>query len=324
MYRIDNKLAVSVLASLVFIIGFAAVSHAETFPSRPIDVIVCWPPGGGADRATRTICKYAEKELGQKINVINLPGGGGAIGYNRAATARPDGYTLVNIQSELVAVEAQKTAPVSRADFIPIISMATQWAPLITRSDSPFKTFEDFVAKCKENPGKYNVAGSPLKSIFHQVAVLLMEEAGIDFNYVPTGGSPKILAALAGKHVDSGFMWLSSADAYIKSGEMHGLVVLAPKRLRDYPKVPTLIEKGINLTFNGYYGVGAPKGTPPEIVKILEEKFTKAFNNPECQKEYTEKRKLELMYLNSVDFSKFLDEMYVKVKRALDIIATKY
>jgi tripartite-type tricarboxylate transporter receptor subunit TctC len=149
-----------------------------------------------------------------------------------------------------------------------------------------------------------------------------MEEAGIDFNYVPTGGSPKVMAALAGGHIDTGFMWLSVADSYIKTGEMRGLVVFAPKRLKDYPDVPTLKEKGIDLTFSGYYGIGTPKGTPANVVKILEEKFTKAFNNPDCQKEFTDK-KLELMFLDSTGFSKFLDEMYEKVNKALKIMAAK-
>ncbi len=320
MNRIRIKSKVLVVLSFLFLLLSASWSFADTFPSRSIDVVVCWPPGGGADRATRTICKYAEKELGQKINIINIQGGGGAIGYNRVARAKPDGYTLINIQSELVALEAQKTAPISRSDFIPIISMATQYAPIITRSDSPFKTFEEFVAKCKESPDKYNVGGSPLKSIFHQAAVLLMEEAGIKFNYVPTGGSPKTMAALLGGHIDTGFMWLSVADSYIRSGELIGLVVLAPERLRDYPQVPTLKEKGIDITFSGYYGIGVPKGTPPDIVKVLEDKFTKAFNNPECQKEYTKKLKLDLMYLDSDGFKKFLDKMYKTISKALDIM----
>ena len=301
--------------SLMFALVFPFGAGADQYPSRPIEVIVSWPPGGGADTVTRIVCKYAEKELGQNINVVNVTGGSGTLGYNKAATAEPDGYTLVNLQTELTSIEAQKIAPISRSKFTPIVLAATRTVPLVTRVDSEFSTFEELVEACRKAPGKINVAGSPKNTIFELAATLIMDELKIKFNYVPTGGSPKVVAAMAGNHVSTGFCWLSTVNDYLQKKEMKGLVVLSDKRLPDYPDIPTMKELGYDITYRGYYGIGAPAGLDPSVKDTLEKAFLAAVGNPECQEELKTKSKVEINVLNSKGFSEFLDNEYKTVSK---------
>jgi tripartite-type tricarboxylate transporter receptor subunit TctC len=309
------------LASIVFITTLIIPMQASgaEYPSRPIEVVVCWPPGGGADVVTRIVCKYAEKLLKQNINVVNADGGSGTIGYNKAAMAKPDGYTLVNLQTELTSIEAQKLASISRDKFTPIICAATQSAPLITRSDSGFASFADFVEACKKAPGKINVGGSPKNTIFELAATLMMADLGINFNYVAMAGSPKVLTAMAGNHIGTGFCWLSVARDYIQKGEMKGLVVLADKRLPEYPTIPTMKELGHDITYRGYYGIGAPAGLDKEVKAVLEKAFLSAVNDPQCQEELKTKAEVEINVLNAEQFSKFLENEYKVVSRVFEI-----
>jgi tripartite-type tricarboxylate transporter receptor subunit TctC len=319
MKKTNSMRMVLTSIAIIAMLMFPQLVICADYPSRPIEMIVSWPPGGAADIITRIVCKYTEKLLGQNINVVNMDGGSGTIGYNNAANARPDGYTLVNLQTELTSIEAQKLGSISRSKYTPLTLIATQSVPLLTRSDSGYKTFSDFVAACKKNPGKINVGGSPANTIFELAATLMMGNLGINFNYVPMSGSPKVLTAMAGNHIASGFCWLSVAADYIKNGEIKGLVVMTDKRLADYPNIPTMKEMGYDMTYRGYYGIGAPVGLDAAVKAKLEKAFLSAVNDPKCQEELISKTKVEINILNGEQFSKFLDNEYKMVSRVFEI-----
>ena len=198
------------------------------------------------------------------------------------------------------------------------MAFAVQPAALITRTDSPWKTFDEFVAKVKANPGKHNVGGSPLRGFFDQAGILLSSKAGISFNYVPTGGAPETLNALVGGQVDTALTYASTAKGQIKAGKMRALAIFADRRIADLPDVPTLKELGIDVTYTAFYGIGALKGTPPEVSRALEDAFTKAFNSPEFQSDLR-KVGLEPQYLDAKDFRRFLDEEVTKLRVVMDL-----
>lgn len=314
-----RDITLSIVLLLFALLNLVTHAGAAQYPARPISIIVCFPAGGGADVATRTVSKYAAKELGQNINIINVTGGNGAVGYLQAASAKPDGYTLVNLQVDIWSLEVQKLAPISRDNFQPIAAFAYQPAAIITRTDSQWKTFDEFVAKVKQSPGKYNVGGSPLRGIFHQASVLLSDKAGIKYNYVPTGGAPETLTALVGGQVDTALTWASTAKGQIQAGKMRALAIFADRRSEDMPDVPTLKELGIDITYGGFYGLGAPKGIAPEVAKTLEAAYTKAFKSPELGAEL-KKLGLEPMFLNAAEFKTFLDQGVEKVRTVVKLI----
>jgi len=312
-----------ILCVLTYVFVAWGTEAQALYPDRNIEIIVTVPAGGAADLNTRAICKYAEKELGRKINIVNIVGGSNAVGYIQATNSKPDGYTLVGINSELTSLEVQKLAPIGRGKFDYIVGYACQYVPIIASNKAPWKTYQEFINLCKQKPGQYNVGGTPERSLFHLAAVHLMEKTGTQFNWVPFDGAPKIMAAVAGGHIHTAFFWMTTADAYIKSSEMIPLVVMAPNRVKDYPNVPTLKEIGIDLTYLGYYGVGVPKGAPPEVLKILRDAFTKVLNDPLFQEEMVKIQKQELLNMDHKAFTDFLDQEYEKISVPFKILGVK-
>jgi tripartite-type tricarboxylate transporter receptor subunit TctC len=298
-----------VACALVF---SAAPLAAQDYPSKPITAIVTWPAGGGTDISTRTALKYVEKELGQRVDVRNIPGGGGAIGYVQGAAQAPNGYNLTTLQFDILSVEAQKLAPVSHRNFETVAMFADQPVVLAVKGDSPYKTIADFMAAAKQRQLK--VGGASIGGVWHQASHLMEKALGVSYTYVPYEGITGVLPAILGGHIDAGVIFLSGTTGSIKSGDLKLLAVMASDRMVEYPDVPTFKELGYDLTYAGFYGMGAPKGTPPEMIKVLADAFQKACANPEYKAEAAA-RELNPKCLGPGEFRAMLDSMYPLVER---------
>ncbi len=290
----------------------------EKFPASPIEAVVSWPAGGGTDIAARNALQFVEKDLGQKINVVNIPGGGGAIGYVQGAKKRADGYHWMTLQFDILSVQAQGLAPVSHADFDTIAMFADQPVVLLVKNDSPFKTLDDFVKAAKGRSLK--IGGASVAGVWHQAAHLMAKTLGITYTYIPFSGIVEVLPAILGKHIDAGVCFLSGTSGSLKAGDVRIIAVMAKERLKAYPQVPTFKELGHNIQYVGFYGMAMPKGAPKDAISVVTAAFERASKNPTYQADANAKE-LNPAYLGPEQFRKFLNEMYPTVERLSKEIA---
>ncbi|NLU10179.1 MAG: tripartite tricarboxylate transporter substrate binding protein [Tepidanaerobacter acetatoxydans] len=286
------------------------------YPEKPIDLIVPWDAGGSTDTATRLYAKYAEKELGTTINVLNVTGGNGAVGMLQGAQAKPDGYTLTLLNFDILTAEAQKLAPLSHNDFELVNMFTVQPTVIIVRKDSGWNSLEDFIKAAKEKPGEYKVGGAGEGGVWHQAVALAEEKMGIEMNYIPYKGSSEQLAALLGKHIDIMFTSPTASLPHLAEGTLIMLATMTEERLPYLPEVPTLKELGYDASYSSWRGIGAPKGTPDEVMQILREAFKKAYDNPEYQAK-CEEAKIDSYYLDHEKFREFLNEQYPIVESVM-------
>lgn len=314
-------LGISVLGAVALVLAFSPARAAETYPSRSFEIVVSWPAGGGADIATRTMTKYLEKELGQRIDVRNIAGGGGAVGYTAGSKQKSDGYRLMTLQSSFLSLQTREYVDITFDDFDLIGMYAFEAPALLVKGDSPFKTLDDFIKGAKEKVLKVGVAA--LGGDWHQASHLMSQATGIEVRNVPYKGITGVLPAILGKHADAGVVYLSGTTGVLKSGDVRILAVMANDRLKRHPDVPTFKELGYDVTYAaGYYGVGAPKGIPKEAIATLTKAIEKVTNNPSFVAE-AQSREQNVLYLAPPKFKKFLEENLARVQMLVKQLAVK-
>lgn len=263
---------VVLIALLITGLCTAAVPAQTAYPTRPVEIIVGYAPGGGADVAARLIAAYASRKWGQAVNVVNMPGASGITGALRALNARPDGYTLLlephATASMLFAVESN--VPFTMDGKTPIALITLDPVIYTVKDDSPWKTLADVAAAAKANPKafRYGIAGVSGVAAFSVSQFLF--SAGVPLadtsKVVFTGGAPA-LTALAGGHVDfAGQQWSESAGL-VHGGKIRGLAVVNPVRLPGLPDIPTAKEAGFpDLDVVGWQGLAGPPKLPAAVV----------------------------------------------------------
>lgn len=296
----------------------ATPAVAETkYPEKPIDMIIVWTAGGGSDLAARLIGEYAAKELGQSFVYQNVTGSNGAIGWDQAANAKPDGYTLANLTFDVLTNQAMGQTEVKYDSFDLIMQFTTQPVGVFVPGASPYKTLDDLLKAAKENPLTLQMGTTALGGFFHQASGLLEAKTdGAKFKYLPFKGSAEVIAALAGGHVDAGIQTLTGMEQHVQEGSIRVLAILADERNQLFPDTPTAKELGYDVAWESWRGFGVPKGTPAEIRAKLEDAFKKAYDNPEFQ-EKAKAAGMDLYYRGSEDFKKVLDVQYPNVETVL-------
>ena len=275
------KLVKVALAILLAYVG-AGAALAQSYPTRPIRLIVPFGAGGGTDNLARIAEPVVSRTLGQPLVIENRPGGGSVIGMDIVAKAPGDGYTLVMVDSTIAVNPALKPLPYDTLkDFAPVSLLATAPVILLAHPKVPAKTLAELVALAKANPGKLNYASGGNGSSTHLGGELLKLVAGIDIVHVPYKGTGPAMSDLVGGHVDVMFSGISSAKPFMDSGALRAYAVTGETRNAAVPDVPTFAEVGLGgVTASTYWGVLAPKGTPPEIVEKLGAAFARALKDP--------------------------------------------
>jgi tripartite-type tricarboxylate transporter receptor subunit TctC len=305
--------------SLLLGILFSVNSNAQTFPARPVTLIVPWPPGGSTDLSMRALAVITERHLGQRIVIENRPGVSGTMGAQQLAqSAKPDGYTLSQMPITVFRLpHMTKIAFDPMTDFTWIIHLTGYTFGVVVRSDSPWKTWGDMIAYAKANPGKLTYGTPGTGTSLHITMEDIAQREGIQWVHVPFKGYAEAAASLLGGHI------MAHADStgwaeQVNGGRLRLLSTWGAQRTRRWPEAPTLKDLGYPIVSNSPYGLAGPKGMDPAVVQVLHNAFKKALEDPEYQKTL-EKFDQEAYYLNSADYTalakKTFEEERVAVKR---------
>jgi tripartite-type tricarboxylate transporter receptor subunit TctC len=280
------------LVPLSILLFLASPAAAQDFPTKPINMIVVFSAGGATDVLARLAADHMSRTLGQRVVVENVTGAGGTIGGARGALAPPDGYTLTvgsmgsHSAAPTIYVSSIKYNPL---ELEPVGLIGGTPSYLSVRNDFPAKTYQEYAAYVKANPGKVSLAHAGVGSTNHLAALLLMHLTGLQFNLVAYRGEGPAAADIVAGHIDSGPLFAPVAVPNLQAGKIRALLVAQADRAAATPDIPTSKEAGIDqFLLQGWAAVFAPKGTPRPVVGKLSEALRAAVSDPAVRKRIEE------------------------------------
>lgn len=280
--------APSIMLAVCSLSFMANPAQAQTYPAKPVKLIVPFAPGGTTDIVARTISERFAAAFGQPLIVENRAGGGGVVGANEVAKAAPDGYTLGMATVSTTAANPAinpRTPYDPTKDFTPIINLAATPNVIAVHPSFPAKDYKGFIDTLKKNPGKYSYATSGTGGIGHLQTELYKSLTGTFITHIPYRGAGPALNDVVGGQVPMIFDNMPSALPFIKDGKLIPIVVSAPQRLSQLPNVPTFAELGLApVNRMAYYGIVAPPGTPKDIVEKIHAAAIKTLQDPNVRK----------------------------------------
>jgi tripartite-type tricarboxylate transporter receptor subunit TctC len=307
-------------------VAFPTVSRlamAQTYPLRPVRVIVSFAAGGPTDILARIIGQHLSQRLGQPFVIENKPGAGGNIGAEAVVRAEPDGHTLLMIDATptISATLYDKLNFNFARDIAPIAGVARVPQVILVHPSVPAKTLPDLITYAKANPGKINMASAGIGTPPHMAGELFKLEAGINLVHVPYRGTGAAIADLIGGQVQMSFFGPVASVDYIKSGKLRALAVTSPKRLNTLPEVPSASETVPGFEFFSWFGIGAPRNTPMDVIALLNREITVSLSDPNITARLTELGATALT-LTPAEFAKLIaeeTEKWAKVIKAANI-----
>jgi len=294
-------------------------AFAQAFPARPIKLIIGFPAGGPTDITMRSLADSVSKVLGQPVIVDNKPGAGGTLPAQQLQTSPPDGYTLAQIPLGVFRLPYTTKInwdPVKDISYV--INLSGYAFGIVVPSDSPIKTWNDFVAYAKANPGKLSYGSTGTLTSPHLTTELIAQRLGLQLNHIPYKGSADLAQAIVGGHVHV----MAAADStgfapLVQSGKLRVLNTWGEQRLAKFPDAPTLKELGIDIVQTSPFGIGAPRGTPPDVVAKLHDAFKKAMEEPSYVQALGRYDMLP-MYMSSAAYAKFAQETFATEKALVE------
>ena len=282
-----KSLIFAMLTSVGLLAVAAGSASAQTFPSKPIRIVVPFGAGGVADLTARTVAQKMTESLGQPVVIDNKPGAGGVVAGDAVAKAEPDGHTLL-LMSNGTAVSAGlfKSLPFDAVrDFAPISTLGYFDIAVLTAADAPYKSMAELLAYAKANPGKLNVGTINIGSTQNLAAELFKTRAGLDFLIVPFNGTPAVTTALRGHQVDVAVEILGPMMGQVQSKAVRVLAVMGDTRASQLPDVPTLMQSGVaDLDVSSWNALAAPAKTPKDVIARLNREVQAAVNAPDVKK----------------------------------------
>ena len=304
------------------LIGLATFAQAA-FPDKPIKIIVGFPPGGPLDTHARLLVDQLQKHLGQPVIIDYKPGAGGSIGANEVIKSPADGYTLLMANTGTMVINPfvyTKNIYQTLRDFTPIARTAQQPLALVVNNEVPAKTFAEFVAYAKKNPGKVNYGSAGNGGISHLVPEMLQDAVGIQMVHVPYKGTAPAFTDLLGGQVQFMAESIPQVGQYLKAGKVRALAMTGKERNNAIPDVPTMAESGVkDFEVVGFYGVLAPAKLPAEVTAKLTDAFRKTLANEDVRSRMVAQG-ADPAFLDSAQFAGFLktetDRWSAAVKKA--------
>jgi tripartite-type tricarboxylate transporter receptor subunit TctC len=301
--------------------SLAGPALAQAFPSRPIRLVVPFPPGGTGDAQARLIGEYMAHALGQPVLIENKPGAGSIIGSAYVAQAPADGHTLLLMANSFVINAKLRGSSLPYAGmkaFEPVACVTNSPQMVAINSGRPWHTFQEWVKAAKAKPDTISYATFGPATTQHIAAAMVVRQAGLHMIYVPfSGGAPAVNAALGG-HADSVLANVSEIEPFVEAGKLRALAVTTPQRLASMPNVPTVAESGLpGYEASAWFGLCAPAGTPKDVVATLARVATGAVTDAAISKKLVAMG-LEPYPMNPAQFSAHIDEQYAKYAKVID------
>src|SRR5437764_4905904 len=315
-----NRALITLFAAL----AAGAAAAQDAFPSKPITLIVPFPPGGVADIVGRPLASVMQKSLKHPVVVINRTGAGGAVGMAAVAKSTPDGYTILMGLSSISIFPVSdringKEPPYEMRDFAPIALVTADPTVLVVRADGPYPTLKDLVAAAKARPGKINYSSSGVYGTLHVAMEIFANAAGIQLFHVPYQGGGPAVTALLGGQVEASPQGPAAAIGQIRAGKMRALASWGTERLKLLPDIPTFKELGYDAEFYVWTGVFVAAATPPAVIQRLRAAVKDAATSEEF-KAQMEKVSTPVAYLDAPEFQKYWEKDAARLKSALEKI----
>ncbi len=292
-------------------------SAQGSFPAKPIKLVIAFPAGGPTDITMRSLADNASKILGQPVIVENKPGAGGTLPAQQLQSTQADGYTVAQIPLGVFRLGYTTKINWDPIKDISYIINVTGYAfGIVVPANSPLKNWADFVSYAKANPGKLTYGSTGTLTSPHLTTELVAQKAGIELQHIPYKGSADLMLAVVGGQV------MAAADStgfatQVEAGKLRVLNTWGDKRLDKFPNAPTLKELGYDIVQNSPFGIGAPKGTPPEVVRRLHDAFKKAMEEPSYVAALARYDMLP-NYMSSTEYTKFAQDTIGREKVLID------
>ena len=307
------KAAVALAAPLASHQAFAQ----QSFPSRPIKLVIAFPAGGPTDITMRSLADNASKILGQPVIVENKPGAGGSLPAQQLQSSAPDGYTLAQVPLGVFRLPYTTKMTWDPIKDISYVLNVTGYAfGVVVPSDSPIKSWADFVAYAKANPGKLSYGSTGTMTSPHLTMELIGQKLGIELLHVPYKGSADLMQSILGGNI------MAAADStgfapQVEAGKLRVLNTWGEKRLAKFPDAPTLKELGLDLVQNSPFGLGAPRGTSPEVVKRLHDAFKSAMEEASY---VTALNRYDMLpnYMSTQEYTRFAQDTFAREKALVE------
>lgn len=305
------QLGASALAAPAF------TAQAQTFPSKPIKLVIAFPAGGPTDITMRALADNASRVLGQPVIVDNKPGAGGTLPAQALQTAAPDGYTVGQIPLGVFRLPYTTKINWDPVKDISYVINVTGYAfGVVVPADSPLKTWADFVAYAKANPGKLSYGSTGTLTSPHLTMELIAQQLGIQLLHVPYKGSADLMQSIVGGQI------MAATDStgfapQVEAGKLRVLNTWGAERLAKFPDAPTLKELGLDIVQNSPFGIGAPKGTPADVVKRLHDAFKQAMDQ-ETYRTALARYDMVPIYMGTAEYLKFAQDTFAREKALIE------
>ena len=308
---------IQLAAAAVATPSLTALAQPSDFPSRPIKLVIAFPAGGPTDITMRSLADSAGKILKQPVIIENKPGAGGTLPAQQLQTSQADGYTLAQIPLGVFRLPYTTKINWDPVKDIAYVINVTGYAfGMVVPIDSPLKSWTHFVGWAKANPGRLTYGSTGTLTSPHLTTELIAQQLGIQLQHVPYKGSADLAVAIVGGHI------MAAADStgfapLVEAGKLRVLNTWGEKRLAKFPDAPTLKELGLNIVQNSPFGIGAPRGTPPAVVKRLHDAFKSAMEEASYVQALS-RYDMVPMYMSSAGYSKFAQETFAKEKALVE------
>ncbi|WP_235897427.1 tripartite tricarboxylate transporter substrate binding protein [Neoaquamicrobium microcysteis] len=316
------KLLKIIGAATLVVSAMTGASWAQ-YPEKAITIIVPWAAGGGTDAAARIVGSLLEKNLGQPVQVVNRTGGNGVVGHAAIATARPDGYTLGLITTEINMMHWMGLTDLTYEAYAPLAMINEDPAAVIVSAEAGWTTLEEMIEDIRANPGKFKGTGTGLGGSWHLALAGLLNKVEVPSDAMPwipsKGASTGLLDVVAGG-ADVAPVSLPEAASLLEAGKLKTLAIMSGERAKNFPDIPTVEETmGIAWSQGVWRGMVTPKGVDEEILSTLEAALEKVYNDPEYV-EFMESRGFGLRWMDGPTFGAFLGESNSELGEVLKAI----
>jgi tripartite-type tricarboxylate transporter receptor subunit TctC len=312
-----------IIGAATLVLGTLTGASWAEYPEKPITIIVPWAAGGGTDAAARVVGALLEKNLGQSVQVVNRTGGNGVVGHAAIATARPDGYTLGLITTEINMMHWMGLTDLTYEAYTPLAMINEDPAGVMVRADSSWTTLTEMVEDVRANPGKYKATGTGLGGSWHLALAGLFNKLGVASDampWIPSKGAATGLLDVVAGGADVAPVSLPEGAALLEAGKLKALALMSGERAKNFPDIPT-VQETLNVPWSQgvWRGMVTPKGVDDEIVKKLMAALETAYNDPEYA-EFMGSRGFGLRWMDGPTFGTYLGESNAELGEVLKAI----